>query len=266
MSTPELAPGRTPPAEPPELSAILPCHEEAENLADALGAVLAGAETAGVRALEVVLVCTDRARDGTPALARALALGDARVRVISQGRAPAGYGGAVRLGLAAARAPWVLLCDADGQLDPLELPRLWALRGAGTAVFGVRTPRRDSGARRLAARAYRAAATLALAGIAVPGDPDCALKLLPRAPLAAARLRATSGAVNLELVAALARRGVGWVEVPVTHRPRRAGTPRFELRRGPFAGMPRPSAALEVLGDVVHLAGRRLVARACGHA
>ncbi|MCC6523745.1 MAG: glycosyltransferase [Polyangiaceae bacterium] len=266
MSTPERAPDPAPPAEPPELSAVLPCHEEAENLADTLDAVLAGAAAAGVRTLEVVLVCTDRARDGTPALARARAARDPRVRVVTQGRVPAGYGGAVRLGLAAARAPWVLLCDADGQLDPRELPRLWSLHGSQTAVFGVRTPRRDSGARRLAARAYRAAATLALAGLAVPVDPDCALKLLPRAPLVAARLRATSGAVNLELVAALARRGVGWVEVPVTHRPRRAGTPRFELERGPFAGLPRPSAALELLGDVVRLAGRRLVARARGHA
>jgi len=243
----------------PELSAVLPCHEEAANLERVVTALSAAAEDCGVRSMEVLLVSTVAARDGTPEVARALARQDARLRVIDQGRTPAGYGGAVRLGLAAARAPWVLLLDADGQLDAAELPRLWPLRGPRTAVIGVRSPRRDSWARRLAGSVYRRGARWALGGLPAVQDPDCAFKLLPRAPIEPERLRSTSGAVNLELLANLHARGFTWREVPVTHHPRRAGSARFELALGPFTGLPRPAAAFELLRDVAALSVRRLV-------
>lgn len=249
----DLAPGA------PELSVVLPCHEEAANLERTVAALRAATEACDLRSLEVLLVSTVAARDGTPELARALAKGDGRLRVLDQGRTPAGYGGALRLGLAAARAPWILVLDADGQLDPTELPRLWRLRGPRTAVLGVRSPRRDSWARRLAGSAYRRGARWALGGVPAVEDPDCAFKLLPRAAVEPERLRSTSGAVNLEILASLHARGFTWVEVPVTHLPRRAGKARFELDIGPFAGLPRPGAALEILCDVVALSVRRLV-------
>ena len=65
--------------------------------------------------------------------------------------------------------------------------------------------------------------------------------------------------MNLELLAGLHAAGFAWVEVPVTHRPRRAGTARFEVAAGPLGGLPRPSAALEVLRDVLALGVRRFV-------
>ncbi|MCC6557008.1 MAG: glycosyltransferase [Polyangiaceae bacterium] len=244
---------------PPELSAVLPCHEEAENLEGVVTALCAAAGACGIRSMEVLLVCARAARDGTPALARALSARDARVRVIDQGRTPPGYGGAVRLGLGAARAPWVLLLDADGQLDPGELGRLWPLRAPLRAVIGVRSPRRDAAARRVAGHAYRSVARWALPGLPAVQDPDCAFKLLPRAAIDPERLRLTSGGLNLELLAAMHDRGATWVEVPVTHRPRRAGIARFEVTAGPLSGLPRPGAALELLRDVVALASRRLV-------
>jgi dolichol-phosphate mannosyltransferase len=243
----------------PELSAILPCHEEAANLERVVAALDVGARQSGVRALEVLLVCSLAARDATPEVARALAAKDARLRVIQQGQTPAGYGGALRLGLEHAHAPWVLILDADGQLDPSELPLLWHQRAPCTAVLGVRSTRSDSWPRRLAGTAYRRSACWALGRLPRVADPDCAFKLFPREAVDPERLRSTSGAVNLELLASLHARGLAWVEVPVTHLPRRAGKGRFEVTLGPLHGLPRPAAALELLHDVVALRLRRLV-------
>jgi glycosyltransferase involved in cell wall biosynthesis len=245
--------------EAPELSAILPCHEEAANLEGVVAALESGAQQCGVRFLEVLLVCSRAARDGTPEVARALAVDDARLRVLQQGPTPAGYGGALKLGLQHARAPWVLILDADGQLDPSELPLLWHRRGPRTAVLGVRSSRSDSWPRRLAGNAYRRSARWALGRLPRVADPDCAFKLFPREAVDSERLRSTSGAVNLELLASLHARGVAWAEVPVTHHPRRAGKGRFEVALGPLHGLPRPGAALELLHDVVALRLRRLV-------
>ena len=253
-----------PPSALPHLSVVLPCHEEANNLAPVVSALSVAAANASIASLEVLLVCSRAARDGTLRLAHALAAEDGRLRVVEQGARPRGYGGALRLGLAAARAPFVLLLDADGQLDPAELGCLWPLRGERRAVVGVRTERRDALARVVASRMYRAIARRLVPAAGAASDPDCAFKLLPMAAVDLRTLAATSGAVNLELLAGLRDAGCELVEVPVTHRPRQSGTARFELS-GAFAGWPRPAAALEMLRDVVALAWRRR-ARAKGPA
>ncbi len=254
-----MPPADDPGPKGPTLSAVLPCHEEAANIDAVVDALFIAASACDAIPLEILLVCTLAGRDGTLERARALAARDRRVRVVTQGRSPAGYGGAIRLGVAAARAPWVVLLDADGQLDPTELHRLWALRGPRTAVLGVRADRHDSSARRLASRVYARVARWALPDLPFATDPDCAFKLLPRAGIEAARLRSTSGAVNLELLAQLHARGYGWIERPVTHRARVAGTARFERTVGPLGAMPRPGAALEVLRDVAALGVRRFM-------
>jgi glycosyltransferase involved in cell wall biosynthesis len=53
-----------------------------------------------------------------------------------------GFGAACAAGLAAARAPVVAFCDADGSLDPGDLPLVVAPVSAGTAdlVLGARRP------------------------------------------------------------------------------------------------------------------------------
>jgi glycosyltransferase involved in cell wall biosynthesis len=54
-----------------------------------------------------------------------------------------GYGAALRTGLAAAREPWCVFLDGDGQVDPLELPRLVTAVGDADIVAGYRAARAD---------------------------------------------------------------------------------------------------------------------------
>ena len=105
---------------------ILPCQDEADALPGVLAALPAGYRP---------LVVDNGSRDGTPGVAAAHG-----ARVVTEPRR--GYGAAVHAGLEAATAEWVCVLDADGSLDPAELPRLLEPVRAGRAdlVVGRRRP------------------------------------------------------------------------------------------------------------------------------
>lgn len=204
----------------PELSACVPAHDEEANLEAAAGDLLAELPRVAAR-WELILV-DDGSRDRTGALADELARRHPEVRVVHHAR-NRGYGAAVRSGLAAARYAYVFLTDGDRQFDPGEIPRLVAaLDGADVAV-GYRARRADPLGRRLSGRAWNLLVRV-LFGLPVR-DVNCAFKLFRRSALDGVALRAEGAAVSVELLAALRRRGHRIVELPVGHRPRRAGTP-----------------------------------------
>ncbi len=244
------------------VSAVLPCFEEAPHLEHVLDG-LEGALERNAPEWEVVLVASAAARDGTPGLAGELAARRPAVRVVVQPADDPGYGRAVALGIAAARLPWVLLTDADGQFDHGELDRLVARAGRARAVVGRRLPRRDPWPRRVAGRLYSLAVTrlIGLDGIA---DPDCAFKLVRRDAIGTAPLTSRTGVVNAEILARAAGQGGRIVEVPVTHRPRLGGRSRFETGLGPLDHLPRLSEIVDISMDLAALAARRFIRGARG--
>src|SRR3978361_2347619 len=100
------------------VSIVLPCYNEAPNVADAVRAATGAAE-AHAADFEVIVV-DDGRTDGTAQIAPRLAGGARRIRLVLP-PTNRGYGGAVRSGVRAARMPWVLLTDADLQFDLREL-------------------------------------------------------------------------------------------------------------------------------------------------
>ena len=92
----------------PDVTVVLPCLNEAASLPGVLAAM-----PSGYRAL----VFDNNSTDDTAEVARSLG-----AEVIAEPRA--GYGSAVHAGVAAATAPVVAVLDADGSLDPRDLPRL----------------------------------------------------------------------------------------------------------------------------------------------
>jgi glycosyltransferase involved in cell wall biosynthesis len=108
-----------------DVTVVLPCLNEASSLPGVLAAM-----PAGYRAL----VVDNNSTDGTAEVARRHG-----AEVITEPRA--GYGSAVHAGVAAATAPVVAVLDADGSLDPRDLPRLVDEldRGADMAI-GRRRP------------------------------------------------------------------------------------------------------------------------------
>lgn len=231
------------------LSVVLPCLDEAENIAQAIDEALTAAARCA-DAVEVIVV-DDGSRDATGSIAAAIGHRDPRVRLVTH-EVNRGYGAAVRSGIAASSMPWVLLTDADLQFDLAELADLLPLTPDHDIVAGFRIARQDPAHRRAAAHAWNALMRHSFK-IAVR-DVDCAFKLVRGPELRALELRSDGAMISSELYARAAAAGFAVAEAGVHHRPRLAGEPtggdarvivrafreRRELRR---ALRPQPAAA-----------------------
>ncbi len=139
-------------ANQPAISVVIPCRNEAQNLAFLLGEV--DAAMSG-RDYEVIVV-DDGSTDGTgDVLAKRIASGDGRVRHIRHDRS-AGQSAAVRSGVFAAHGGVVVTMDGDGQNDPAYLPKLAdALISSGPTVgivAGQRLKRTDTKLKQMASK------------------------------------------------------------------------------------------------------------------
>lgn len=202
----------------PGLSIVLPCHDEAENVA----AVVGDARRAGnLFAFDhEVIVVDDGSTDDTRRIAEVLAAQDPHVRVVVHEH-NRGYGAAVRSGIAASRLDWVLLTDGDGQFDLLELEGFVPMTRRNDLLMGFRILRADPAPRRAAAWAWNQLMERTFAvGVR---DVDCAFKLARGDALRALPLTSDGAMISTELL--VRARQLGWrvSEIGVHHRPRMAG-------------------------------------------
>src|SRR5258708_24229938 len=106
------------------IDVVLPCLNEAEALPWVLGRM-----PLGYRAI----VADNGSTDGSAELAADLGA------VVVHAR-PAGFGAAAHAGLLAAESDIVCFLDADGSLDPAQLPRVASLIPGADLVLGRRPP------------------------------------------------------------------------------------------------------------------------------
>ena len=138
----------------PELSVVIPIHNEINNLAPLLSEIRAALDG---RAEYEILCVDDGSDDGTAERLAALQHLFRRLRVIGL-RRRTGQSGAIVAGVRAARGGWIATLDGDGQDDPADLARMLPLiRDPASApalrlVVGHRLLRRDSMGKRVASR------------------------------------------------------------------------------------------------------------------
>lgn len=129
-------------------SLVVPFYNEAGNVRPLLETTLPV-----LRALdgdfEAVLV-DDGSTDATAAELADVCAEEPRCRVLPI-RPNGGQAAALLAGLRASRGEIILTMDGDGQNDPADFPRVLApvARGEADLVCGIRTPRQDSGLRRV---------------------------------------------------------------------------------------------------------------------
>ncbi len=200
------------------LSVVLPCLDEAANIAHAVAeAIAAGGRCAW--AVEVVVV-DDGSHDTTRRDAERLAALDSRVRVVAHDR-NRGYGAALRTGIETSRMPWILLTDADLQFDLQQLVSMLVAARDHDLVAGYRIARQDPWPRRAAAWTWN---RLMRRTFDVPvRDVDCAFKLVRGSALRALELRSEGAMISTELCTRAQRDGWRICEIGVQHRPRQAG-------------------------------------------
>ena len=173
-----------PPAARPVLALVIPMLDEAGNAApliEDIAAVLKAYPPVGEN-FEIVCV-DDGSTDATAAEIRAARVKYPQVRLIRHPQR-LGMSAAIRNGVRAARAAWILTMDGDGQNDPADMPRLLDLgwskgRGQNFLVAGIRARRRDTAAKKLASRFANMVRRALLHDRC--SDTGCSLKLFRRA-------------------------------------------------------------------------------------
>lgn len=188
-----------------------------------------------------IIVVENGSRDYTAGVLAELSRRVPELRVIRHPR-PLGYGGAVRAGFEQAAKEWIFYTDGDAQYNPLELTRLVEAAADGVDVVnGYKIRRRDRWYRIILGRLYHSTVRL-LFGFRLR-DVDCDFRLIRRTALRKITLHSTSGIFALELVKRLQDAGCSFVEIPISHYPRRYGRSQF-FRLGSLIETARELAVL----------------------
>ncbi len=215
--------------EVPALSVVVPVYNEGENVVPTLRGLV---EKTHVRPLEV-LVVHDFDEDTTVAVVRRLQaeLPELRLHHNTLGR---GVLNAMKSGLRAARAPFVLITMGDASDDPADIDPMYALaRGGADVVAGSRYMRggRQVGGPLLKRTMSRAAGLSLhwLGGLPVH-DATSNFRLYSKRLLNQVTIESKGGfELGLELTVKAYRLGLRVAEVPTTWRDRTAGQSRFKL-------------------------------------
>jgi len=223
-------PGTEPTSAIPELTAVMPVWNEGERVAPTIRAFAAAVHTP-----YELLVVHDMPEDTTVLVVERLAAEIPGLRAHQNTLGP-GVLNAMKAGMAAARAPYVLITMADGSDEYGDVDRMVALARDGADVVAasryMRGGRQVGGPRlkRLLSRA----AGLSLHWVAgVPiHDATSNFKLYARRFLDATPIESEAGfelAIELSVKATLQGRRLA--EVPTTWRDRTGGESRFRLRK-----------------------------------
>ena len=205
------------------LSVVIPFFNEAEAAFEVVDEV--GRELAHLGLSWEGLLVDDGSTDGTAAELERACVRWPQARLLRLAR-NSGQGAALLRGLAEARAPVIAMMDGDGQNVPADFGRLLLLLGPADLVVGVRTPRNDGWVRRAMSRLANAARQRLLRdGVR---DAGCALKVFRR-EVAACFWPVTM--LNPFMPAFAVAAGFTVAELPVRHRPRRAGRSKYGFRR-----------------------------------
>jgi dolichol-phosphate mannosyltransferase len=208
----------------PELSVVVPVFNERDNIPPLLAEIATALR--GKVDFEIVYVDDDSSDDSRAVLAAQKA-SYPELRVLHH-VSRSGQSTAVWNGVRAARGAWIATLDGDGQNDPADISKLLAARASAVPEIklfaGWRTTRRDSFNKRISSRIANAVRSRMLKD-ATP-DTGCGLKLFERETF----LRLPYFDHMHRYLPALVRRaGYASQSVPVSHRPRTAGTSKYGM-------------------------------------
>lgn len=215
--------------ETPALSVVIPVYNEGENVAPTLEGVV---RESHVRPLEV-LVVHDFDEDTTVPVVKRLQAEHPELR-LHRNTLGRGVLAAMKSGLRAARAPYVLITMGDGSDDPGVIDAMYARARAGAEVVaGSRyMPGGQQHGGPLLKRTMSRAAGLSLhwlGGLPIH-DATSNFRLYSKRLLNQVTIESRGGfELGLELTVKAYRLGMKLDEVPTTWRDRTAGQSRFKL-------------------------------------
>jgi glycosyltransferase involved in cell wall biosynthesis len=205
----------------PSISMVLPAYNEADNI-EPMAAEATPALESVTDDYEIVVV-DDGSADGTAGVTRRVMQEYPRVRLVEH-PVNQGFGAAVFSGFTSAEKDWIFYTDADRQFVLSELEQFVPFMDDADLIAGYRAPRRDPFMRVVYGKGWSALCTL-LFGYTVR-DVDCGFKLLRREIIQnlAPQIASRGATFSIEWLVRAKRAGYRFAELPVTHRPRVAGS------------------------------------------
>ena len=205
----------------PSISLVMPAYNEADNIepmvAEATPALEANADS-----YEIIVV-DDGSADDTAAVTRRVMETHPHVRLVEH-PVNKGFGAAVFSGFTSAEKDWIFYTDADRQFVLSELERFVPYMDKADLIAGYRAPRRDPFLRVFYGKGWSALCALVF-GYTVR-DVDCGFKLFRREIIEnlAPQIASRGATFSIEWLVRAKRAGYRFVELPVSHRPRIAGS------------------------------------------
>jgi dolichol-phosphate mannosyltransferase len=215
--------------ETPALSVVVPVYNEGENVAPTLRGIV---EKTHVRPLEVLIVHDFDEDTTVPVVKRMQAeMPELRLHRNTLGR---GVLNAMKSGLRAAKAPYVLITMGDGSDDASDIDAMYRLAHAGADVVAgsryMRGGRQFGGPLLKRTMSRTAGLSLHWIGGLPTHDATSNFRLYSKRLLNQVSIESRGGfELGLELTVKAYRLGLPVAEVPTTWRDRTAGQSRFKL-------------------------------------
>ena len=214
----------------PQLSFVVPCHNEEGNLRPLIAAIRESVEPLKI-SYEIVLT-DDRSTDGTWQLLNEFAAADPRIRALRFAR-NAGQSAAMWAGMKAARGRYIITLDADLQNDPRDVPKFLEALKNFDCVCGTRVEARSQGDNFVRIASSRIANWVRnkLSGETI-SDAGCCFRAFRRECVA--DLKFFKG-MHRFLPTLFKIEGFTVTEIPIRHNPRAAGQTHYGVWNRLFA-------------------------------
>lgn len=208
----------------PELSFVIPCHNEAANLEPLVNAIQSVAEQLN-RSYEII-VTDDASTDASWAVLKQLAAKDNRIRA-QRFASNCGQSAALWAGMKAARGRYIVTLDADLQNDPRDLPQFLEVLEHYDCVCGTRVAARKHGDNFVRIVSSRIANWVRnkLSGETI-SDAGCCYRAFKRECVAG--LKFFNG-MHRFLPTLIRLEGYTVTEIPIRHNPRKAGKTHYGI-------------------------------------
>lgn len=206
----------------PEISIVVPCHNERDNLRPLTDAIRAATDPSG-RPYEILLV-NDGSGDGSWELLQQLGAADPHISAINLAF-QSGQSAAMWAGIKAARGKIIITLDADLQNPPAEIPKFLDAIQRADCVCGSRVEARAQGDSWVRIASSRIANWVRnkLSGETI-SDAGCCFRAFKRECVADVKF--FKGAHRF-LPTLIKMEGFSVIEIPIRHDPRHAGQAHY---------------------------------------
>jgi len=218
----------------PDVSVVIPAHNESENLPQLVAEILA-AEKASGRRFEIVVV-DDQSSDGGWDVLLKLAARHPQIAAYRMEK-QSGQSAALSAGFDVAKGAIVVTMDADLQNDPADVPRMLQVieRSEADCAIGWRRDRRDPLSKKVISKVANGVRNWMTSETVK--DTGCGLKAFRRECLV--KIARFNG-MHRFFPTLVKMHGYTVAEIPVNHRPRTRGKTHYNI----FNRFLRPMADL----------------------